>query len=338
MHDLLFAVPTLIAFVLLMLAEWIASRIDPDTRPGLHGYDGKEVATNIATFVLSRVTKPILTAISVVGPLALAAALAPFHLDTGTWWVWPLAFVVVDFFYYWAHRADHRVRLMWTSHSVHHSSQYFNLSTAIRLPWLNPSMLVRGMFFAPAALLGIPVWMVLLMQSLNLLFQFPIHTERVGRVWGPIEYLFNTPSHHRVHHGSNNPYLDRNYGGVFIVWDRLFGSYADEVEPARYGLVHNIDTRNPIRVNYAEFAAMLCDIANAKTWAGRFGYLLAPPGYREKAPAGSPSRRAGGPHIGISLPVAAPVVAGIPQPPTGPFPPTPTADSSTEPALEPLLR
>ncbi|WP_328396247.1 sterol desaturase family protein [Nocardia sp. NBC_00416] len=282
MHDLLFAVPTLIAFAGLMLAEWVASRLDPDTRPGKHGYDGREVATNIAVFALGRVTTPIMTTISVVGPLAAAAAVAPFALDTRSWWVWPLAFVVVDFCYYWAHRADHRVRLMWTAHSVHHSSEYFNFTTAIRLPWLNPAMLLRGVFFVPAVLLGIPVWMVLLMQSLNLVFQFPLHTERVGTLWGPIEYLFNTPSHHRVHHGSNNPYLDKNYAGVFVVWDRMFGSYAEELEPVRYGLVHNIDSHNPIKVNYGEFTSMLRDVKNAATWSGRCGYLLSPPGYRER--------------------------------------------------------
>ncbi|MGW0178848.1 sterol desaturase family protein [Nocardia sp. NPDC003345] len=282
MRDPLFVIPTLIAFVVLMLAEWAATRIDPDTRPGKHGYHGRDVATNIVTFVLGRITKPIITAAAVVGPLALAAAVAPLHLDTGAWWVWPLAFVTVDFCYYWAHRADHRVRLMWTSHSVHHSSEYFNLSTAVRLPWLNPSMLLRSTFFVPAVLLGFPVWMVLLMQSLNLVFQFPIHTERVGKLWGPIEYLFNTPSHHRVHHGSNNPYLDKNYAGVFIVWDRMFGSYAEEIEPVRYGLVHNIGTHNPIRVNYGELASMARDIKNATTWPARFGYLLRPPGYREE--------------------------------------------------------
>ncbi|MEV0108272.1 sterol desaturase family protein [Nocardia sp. NPDC050799] len=289
MPDLLVAIPTMLAFALLMSAEWFADRTDPDTRPGVHGYDGREVATNLGTFLLGRVTKPIITAIGTVGPLALAAAVAPVHLDTGTWWVWPAAFVVVDFCYYWAHRADHRVRLMWTSHAVHHSSQYFNLTTAVRLPWLNPTMVLRGAFFAPAVLLGFPVWMVLLMQSLNLVFQFPIHTERVGRLWGPLEYLFNTPSHHRVHHGSNNPYLDKNYAGVLIVWDRLFGSYAAEIEPVRYGLVHDIETRNLLKVNYGELAALVRDIRHARTWAGRLGYLLAPPGYREAPDPGSPA-------------------------------------------------
>ncbi|MDF2584490.1 MAG: sterol desaturase, partial [Mycobacterium sp.] len=107
-----------------------------------------------------------------------------------------------------------------------------------------------------------------------------------------IEFIFNTPSHHRVHHGSNNPYLDKNYAGILIIWDRLFGSYADEVEQVRYGLTHNIDTYNPIKVNFHEFALMVRDVWRAKTWRGRVGYLLQPPGWTESTPAASPQELA----------------------------------------------
>ncbi|MFC7753841.1 sterol desaturase family protein [Tsukamurella soli] len=280
----------MVAFVILMAVEWLSYRLDPDNRGRpRHGFSGRDTATSLSIFALGRITKPIMAAAAPLGFLALAAWITPLHLSSHEWWVWVAAFVMVDLCYYWAHRADHRIRLMWTAHSVHHSSEYFNLSTAVRLPWLTPASLIRPLWFAPAVLLGFPVWMVLLTQSLNLLYQFPIHTERVGRLPRPIEFVFNTPSHHRVHHGSNNPYLDKNYAGVFILWDRMFGSYAEELEPVRFGLTTNIETYNPLKANYIELAAMLRDVHRAHTWRGRIGYLLAPPGFHEDKDATSPA-------------------------------------------------
>ncbi|MCX4091309.1 sterol desaturase family protein [Nocardia sp. alder85J] len=305
----LYAVP---AFVLLMLVEWIGNRRDPQR--AANGFSGRDTASNWTTYLLGQLTKPIGQLIVPFSAIVLAAGATPLHLPANRWWAWLLGLVVTDFCYYWAHRADHRIRLQWTAHNVHHSSTYFNLSTAIRLSWLNPiAATVRSLFWVPAALLGFPAWMIFLLISIGLLYQFPLHTQRIGTLWNPIEFIFNTPAHHRIHHGSNQPYLDRNYGGILIIWDRMFGSFAPLTEPITYGITHDIGTDNPLRVNYHEFAAMLRDIRHADTWRGRLGYIFAPPGWTESSTAASsasassasaPLRRVHGPH-GPVLPSSA---------------------------------
>ncbi|WP_330228958.1 sterol desaturase family protein [Nocardia sp. NBC_00508] len=276
------------AFAVLMFVEWIAFRRDPD-RSDSSG-SARDTASNVATFTLSRVAKPLLQHLLPFSAVVAAAAITPLYLSPRAWWVWALGLVVTDFCYYWAHRADHRVRLLWTAHSVHHSSEYFNLSTAIRLPWLHPvASTLRGVAWVPAALLGFPAWMIFLLQSIGLLYQFPIHTQRIKTLPRPIEFLFNTPAHHRVHHGSNQPYIDKNYGGVLIIWDRMFGSFAAETEPIRYGLTKNIGTDNPLKVNYHELAGLVRDVRGATTWRGRLGYIFGPPGWAED-PASAPGR------------------------------------------------
>lgn len=277
----IYAIP---AFAVLMLIEWIDYRRDPD-RPA-NGHSGRDMAANVATYLLGRLLRPVAQYLIPFSAVVVAAALTPLHLSPSNWWVWVLGLVVTDFCYYWAHRADHRVRLLWTAHSVHHSSQHFNLSTAVRLPWLHPAAsIVRGFAWVPAALLGFPAWMIFLLQSIGLLYQFPIHTQRIKTLPRAIEYVFNTPAHHRVHHGSNQPYIDRNYGGVFIIWDRWFGSFASESEPIRYGLTKNIGTDNPLKLNYVELAGLLRDVRHAQTWRGRLGYIFGPPGWTELTPA-----------------------------------------------------
>ncbi|WP_067817224.1 sterol desaturase family protein [Nocardia inohanensis] len=273
----LLALPT---FAVLMLVEWLADRRDPD-RPA-NGIAGRDTASNVATFFLGRIAKPLLAQALPFSAVVLAAALTPLRLSPAHWWVWVLGLVVTDFCYYWSHRADHRVRLLWTAHSVHHSSRFFNFSTAIRLSWAHPVVSqLRGLFWVPAALLGFPAWMIFLLQTIGLLYQFPIHTQRIRTLGKPIEFLFNTPAHHRVHHGSNQPYLDTNYGGVFIIWDRMFGTFAAETEPIRYGLTKDLDTDNPLKVNYAELMSLVRDVRTARTWRGRLGYLFGPPGWSE---------------------------------------------------------
>ena len=156
--------------------------------------------------------------------------LTPLRLDPGDWWVWPLLFFADDLAYYWFHRVSHESRLFWASHVVHHSSQHYNLSTALRQTWVPMTYFP---FWLPLPLLGFPVWMVLLAQAWSLIYQFWIHTERIHRLPKWVEGIWNTPSHHRVHHGSNHQYLDKNYGGILIVWDRLFGTFAPEAWSSR---------------------------------------------------------------------------------------------------------
>jgi sterol desaturase/sphingolipid hydroxylase (fatty acid hydroxylase superfamily) len=141
-------------------------------------------------------------------------------------------------------------------------------------------------FWIPLALIGIPPWMIILEQSVSLVYQFGIHTERIGRLPRPLELVLNTPSHHRVHHGANEAYLDRNYGGILIVWDRLFGTFQGETERVRYGLTKNIGTHHPVRVAFHEYVAIGRDLRTAGDWRQRLGYLFRGPGWSPPAPPG----------------------------------------------------
>ena len=164
-----------------------------------------------------------------------------------------LLFFADDLAYYVFHRVSHESRVFWASHVVHHSSQHYNLSTALRQTWVPMTYLP---FWLPLPLLGFEPWMVLLAQSWSLIYQFGLHTERIGKLPRTLEAVLNTPSHHRVHHGANEQYLDRNYGGILVIWDRLFGSFEPEGERVRYGLTKNITTFNPVRVAFHEYHAL----------------------------------------------------------------------------------
>ncbi|MGU3499683.1 sterol desaturase family protein [Mycobacterium sp. C31M] len=290
----LYAIP---AFLLLLsiefLGDWLERRRDRATGRAAEprrtvGFSGRDTLASLGVYGLGRFANLVEDFIQF--PIVVfAAMLAPIALSPSVWWVWVLAVVGADLGYYAQHRMQHRVRLFWAAHSVHHSSQHFNMSTAVRLPWLIPGRFLTSVVYIPLALIGIPVWMIFLSQAVVLLFQYPLHTERIGKLHPAVEFVFNTPSHHRVHHGANNPYLDKNYGGILIIWDRMWGSYAEEVERVRYGLTHNIDTYNPIKVNFHEFIAMMRDVWHAQTWRGRAGYLLRPPGWGETAPFVEPA-------------------------------------------------
>ncbi|MGB3457051.1 MAG: sterol desaturase family protein [Litorimonas sp.] len=192
-----------------------------------------------------------------------------------------LALVAQDFIYYWKHRASHRVRWFWSAHVVHHSSQHYNLSTALRQPW-NGHFTGLVLLSAPLVLLGFHPLLIGFVGSLNLLYQYWIHTEAIRKFPRWIEAVMNTPSHHRVHHSTHPTHLDRNYAGIFIVWDRLFGTFVEERddEAMTYGLVKNIETFNPVRVAFAEWLSILRDAARpGLSLRQRTGYVLAPPGY-----------------------------------------------------------
>jgi alkylglycerol monooxygenase len=175
-----------------------------------------------------------------------AYSIAPYKLPTDAWWAWVLLFFIDDFAYYWFHRVSHESRFFWNFHVVHHSSRHYNLSVAVRQSWF--SAISHWVFYIPIMFLGFPLWMFLTMHGFNLIYQFWIHTRLVGKL-GFAEKIFNTPSHHRVHHGINEQYLDKNYGGVLIIWDRLFGSFTEEDEEPRYGILHQLESHNPIWAN-----------------------------------------------------------------------------------------
>ncbi len=189
---------------------------------------------------------------------------------------WLVLLVAEDFCYYWFHRTHHEVRLLWAVHVNHHSSQHYNLSTALRQALLTP--LTGPIFWAPLALLGYAPWMILTAQAWSLLYQFWLHTEAIPKL-GPLEWILNTPSHHRVHHGKNVQYLDRNHGGIFIIWDRLFGTFEPEGERVVYGLTKDIGTFNLVQIGFHELVAIARDVRRAPTLAARLGYVFAPPGW-----------------------------------------------------------
>ncbi len=200
-----------------------------------------------------------------------------------TWPVWIIAAFADDLSYYWYHRLSHEVRILWASHVVHHSSQQYNLSTALRQTW---SPFHAFLFWLPMVLIGFHPVMILTLQAGNLIYQFWIHTERIDKLAPVVELVFNTPSHHRAHHGSNDVYLDKNYGGILIVWDRWFGTFEPEVEPVRYGLTTNIDTYNPARVATHEYAAIWQAVTLPELrFRDRVGVLLRGPGWSPPAPS-----------------------------------------------------
>ncbi len=181
-----------------------------------------------------------------------------------------------DAIYYWNHRLQHEVRYLWAIHVVHHSSERYNLSTALRQPVAESF----GTFvpYGLMALLGIRPPLIETARAVNLIYQYWIHTEVIRRL-GPLEAVLNTPSHHRVHHGSNRQYLDRNHGSILIVWDKLFGTFEAEREPVRYGLTRNIDTFNPLRVAGHEYLDIATDVTGARNWSERIGYVVRGPGW-----------------------------------------------------------
>jgi sterol desaturase/sphingolipid hydroxylase (fatty acid hydroxylase superfamily) len=194
-------------------------------------------------------------------------------------WSWVLLFFAEDLCYYWFHRSHHGVRLLWAAHVNHHTSRRFNLSTALRQPWFTP--ITGPIFWLPLALLGYPPGMILTAQAISLLYQFWLHTELVARLPRPLEWLFNTPSHHRVHHGKSALYLDRNHGGVLILWDRLFRTFQAEEEgaPVVYGITHDLASHHPLRIATHEFASLGRDLRRAPSLGAALGYLFAPPGW-----------------------------------------------------------
>jgi sterol desaturase/sphingolipid hydroxylase (fatty acid hydroxylase superfamily) len=201
--------------------------------------------------------------------------LALFDIGSGPW-AWLAAIVGVDFAYYWFHRLHHELRVLWASHVPHHSSQRYNLSTALRQSWTPFTALP---FYLPLVWLGFSIPLVVAAHGINLLYQFWIHTELIDRL-GPLEWVFNTPSHHRVHHGANVQYLDRNYAGILIVWDRWFGTFEPEGERVRYGLTKNIASHNPVYAAFHEFVAVFRDALSAPSLRDALGYLLQPPGWK----------------------------------------------------------
>lgn len=195
-----------------------------------------------------------------------------------SWWMFPLVFILVDFSFYWLHRFIHEIRFGWAAHINHHSSQEYNLGgTAFRQSFAEPFM--EPFFYAPIVLLGFDPLMALAAIELNLIYMYWLHTRKIGKLHPWFEFCFSTPSHHRVHHGSNVQYLDKNYGGTFIIFDRLFGSFAEEKETVIFGVPEQLDTFNPIKATFHGWIELGKDVIKTPGLINKFGLLIMPPGW-----------------------------------------------------------
>jgi sterol desaturase/sphingolipid hydroxylase (fatty acid hydroxylase superfamily) len=240
-------------------------------------YPWREMLATAGTYALRLPVKALYGVVLV--PVAAAAwSLRLWTIPLDTAWGLLLLFVATEFCYYWAHRGGHRIRWMWASHAVHHTPEELHLASAFRL---GVTDLVSGgwLFYVPLYVLGFQPLAVAAMLGVNLFFQFWLHTELVGRL-GPLEWLLNTPSQHRVHHARNPAYLDRNFGGVLMVFDRLFGTHAVERPDVTiaYGLVHPVGSHNPLTLAFHQWTALARDVRRAPSWRERFRQAFGPPG------------------------------------------------------------
>ncbi len=267
----LFAVPLFIAAMLLE-ARW-------SHRRGMALYRGADTRASLSMGVLALLVEivPRLVALAIMVRLHDISPLR--DVVNHQWWAWLLLFFLEDFTFYWFHRSNHEVRLFWAGHVNHHSSQYFNFGTALRQGV--GERLHKFLFWLWLPLLGFDPAMIITMISFSLFYQFWIHTRAVNKLHPWFEAVFNTPSHHRVHHGSNVRYLDRNHGGVLIIWDKLFGTFSAERDddPVIYGLTRNIESDNIAWVALHEYVAIGQDLKRAPNWGDRLRYLFLAPGW-----------------------------------------------------------
>lgn len=192
-----------------------------------------------------------------------------------TWWSYILCLIVIDFCRYWSHRFSHEQRFLWSTHVTHHNSEQYNFSVSFRLSWIQH---VKIIFFIPVALMGFDPFVFFICNQIEVLYQFWIHTELIRKLPQPIEYIFTTPSHHRVHHARNGVYMDKNYGSTFIIWDRMFGTFEPEVEKPDYGITKPVNSYNPVYLVFHEFIDLLKDMKQYRSPKAWFRILFGKPG------------------------------------------------------------
>jgi sterol desaturase/sphingolipid hydroxylase (fatty acid hydroxylase superfamily) len=238
-------------------------------------YDVKDSAASIGTGIIYTIINSGMKLIAFQAFSYLHQfALIDFKITQ--WYAWILLFFADDFTFYWYHRLNHQVRLLWSSHINHHSSVQYNFSVALRKSWADS--LYKFIFWLWLPLLGFPPLMVLLMMSISFIYQFWIHTQIIGKL-GFLELFMNTPSHHRVHHASNIRYLDRNHGGVLIIWDKLFGTFEEEKESPVFGITSNINSYNLLTISTHAFVDLWKDVKRSPDFKTKFKYIYMPPGW-----------------------------------------------------------
>lgn len=272
------------AFLLLIGVELLWARRQ---RADVYRFD--DSIADLGCGILSQLFVGVVAVVSLAAYQYVSTRFAMFRFPNDAVWAWAAAFLGVDFCYYWFHRASHQVHFMWAAHVVHHQSEEYNLAVALRQSVFQPAF--SWLFYMPLALLGVPLSMFLVLSAVNTLYQFWIHTRLIGRL-GFLERVFNTPSHHRVHHGRNPKYLDRNHGGTFIIWDQLFGTFQVEEEEPEYGVTVPLRSHDPVWANFHTWVYTWRRARSFSRWQDRLSVWFrrpewSPPdvGVTEKAPA-----------------------------------------------------
>lgn len=263
----------LTVFLLLVLCEIVWRKFVREEE-----YGAAEAAASVGIAVGRALAKPLMI-FALAWLYVTVYDLRIYTFDMSKWWSWVLVFIGADFLYYWMHRFKHEIRWMWADHSVHHSGNRMNVFMNFRLGWTG---LIVGtwLMHLPLVFAGFSPSAVITTYALSLVWQAWIHTDMIGKLWWPIEGVFNTPSHHRVHHSRNVVYLDKNYAGILIVWDRMFGTFQEELEEEKcdYGLVHRLTSNNPVRIAFNEWINLVRDVRAATGWKQRFRAAFGYPG------------------------------------------------------------
>ena len=259
------------AMAILIVAESIFMISEHD------GFDIKDVLSSLG-IMLGRIPVAALSNGLIVYLYALFYYHRFFNLPDFYWLPWIICFLADDLSFYWFHRLSHKIRFLWASHAVHHSSEKFTFATGMRVPW-TADFTGNFLFWLWMPLIGIKPELILYMKSASVLYQFWMHTETITKLPKWFEWFFNTPSHHRVHHGSNVEYLDKNNGGTLIIWDKLFGTFQEELFRPTYGLTDHYNSFNPFKIVFHEWEKIAVDFKKTKKLKDRFFYLIKPPGW-----------------------------------------------------------
>jgi sterol desaturase/sphingolipid hydroxylase (fatty acid hydroxylase superfamily) len=261
-------------FLALIALEWWVGR-----HRGRDTYRLHDAMTSIGLGMLSQLTGVLVLLAGFAAYDWAWRGLAAWRLPADAWWVWASGLVLYDFLYYWQHRAGHRVAVLWAAHAVHHQSEDYNLSTALRQT--STGWIFGWVFYVPMALAGYPPRVFAAVALVDLLYQYWVHTQQVGRL-GWFDRVFCSPSNHRVHHAVNDEYLDRNYGGILILWDRLFGTFVEERDdlPCTYGTRQPLRSWNPLWANLQVYASLAHDARLPRRWRDKLFVWLKPPGWR----------------------------------------------------------
>jgi sterol desaturase/sphingolipid hydroxylase (fatty acid hydroxylase superfamily) len=242
-----------------------------------HRHDNKDMLSTLG-LVLGRIPVSAITNGVVIYSYTLIYHYRLFTIPVNYWWAWVICFFSDDFSFYWFHRFSHQIRFLWASHKVHHSSEKFTLISGLRVPWTS-DLTGNFLFWVWMPLIGFEPFMVIFMKSANVLYQFWMHTETIRKLPTWFEAVFNTPSHHRVHHASNVEYLDKNHAGTLIIWDKIFGTYQEEIFKPKYGLTEDIKSFNPFVIAFHEWKNILRDLKKTRNVRDRLRYFFNPPGW-----------------------------------------------------------